>query len=174
MLDENKRLQQVSREKDDTIDKLHEERKAHNQELTAVRSRTNLSTNNWTKERDDLNSQLAYAREEFEDAKQAMQDWEVLALEERSRREALEERVISFDEQIATHQEAYERATDERDKQQNNAHGLQRALQDMQQGKLKFILTVSEILTIISATDGAQRDGREHTDTARDAAQTSR
>lgn len=131
---ENERLHDANADQSKIIERLTAEQHAHADELANVRKTTNLSTSNWSKERDELNSKLAYAREEFENAKQAMQDWEILAMEERSRRETYGERVAQLEEQLAAHREAYERATEERDKQQNSAHGLQRALQDMQEG----------------------------------------
>ena len=78
----------------------------------------------------------AYAKEEFEAAKQAMQDWEILAMEERSIREGIAEKVNDLEEQVASHREAHERAASERDSQSLTVEGLQRALQEIQDGKL--------------------------------------
>ena len=63
-----------------------------------------------------------------------MQDWEVLAMEERSIRENLAERVTDLEEQVASHREAYEKAASERDSQALTVDGLQRALQEIQEG----------------------------------------
>lgn len=65
-----------------------------------------------------------------------MQDWEVLAMEERSIREGLGDRVAELEEQLAGQQQAYERAAMERDDQSSTVDGLQRALQDIQEGML--------------------------------------
>ena len=51
-----------------------------------------LSQQNWVKEKEELVDQEAYIREEFESAKQAMHDWEVLAMEERTIRRDLTNR----------------------------------------------------------------------------------
>ncbi len=64
-----------------------------------------------------------------------MQDWEVLAMEERSIRENLGERVTELEEQLSHHKEAYERAASERDSQSSTVDGLQRALQEIQDGQ---------------------------------------
>jgi len=133
--EQHKDLQAKHDEKETTIQDMSRQVKAHNDELSELRNRSNLSTSNWSKERDDYNSQLAFAREEFESAKQAMQDWEVLAMEERSQRENLSERVGELDEQLATMREAYERVSAERDGQNTTVDGLQRALHDIQEGK---------------------------------------
>ena len=82
--------------------------------------------------------QETFAREEFEAAKQAMQDWEVLAMEERSIRENLGERVTALEEQLATHKEAYEKAASERDSQSSTVDGLQRALREIQDGQFNL------------------------------------
>lgn len=114
--------------------KLASENEQKKQELSDLRSRTNLSQQNWVKERDDLIQREAYAREEFETAKQAMQDWEVLAMEERSVRESLGERVAELEEQLSSQKEAYDRAVSDRDSQSQTVDGLQRALRDIQEG----------------------------------------
>ena len=114
---------------------LARQNEAHEEDISTLRSRSTLSTTNWSKERDDLNSQLAYARDEFESAKQAMQDWEVLAMEERSMRENLSERASEVDEQLSSLREAYEHVAGERDEQNSTVDSLQRALQEIQEGE---------------------------------------
>ena len=109
--------------------------KEMSKELSSLRNRTNLSQQNWVKERDDLVEREALLREEFESAKQAMHDWEVLAMEERSVRENLADRVADLEEQLAAQKEAYEKATSERDSQNLTVDGLQRALQEIQTGE---------------------------------------
>ena len=113
---------------------MAEEGEQRSKELSGLRNRTTLSTQNWTKERDDLIQREAYAKEEFEAAKQAMQDWEILAMEERSIRESIQEKFTELEEQVESHREAYERAASERDSQSTTVDGLQRALQEIQDG----------------------------------------
>ena len=103
-------------------------------ELSSLRNRTTLSQENWSREREDLVQREAYAKEEFEAAKQAMQDWEVLAMEERSIRENLAEKVVDLEEQVLSHRQAHEKAASERDSQTLTVDGLQRALQEIQEG----------------------------------------
>lgn len=110
------------------------ESERRSKELSTLRNRTTLSQQNWSKEREDLVQREAFAKEEFEAAKQAMQDWEVLAMEERSIRENITERVADLEEQLSTHREAYEKAASERDTQSLTVDGLQRALQEIQDG----------------------------------------
>ena len=104
--------------------------------MSSLRNRTNLSQQNFSKEREDLLHREAYAKEEFEAAKQAMQDWEILAMEERSIRESIAEKVADLEDQIATHREAHEKAASERDTQSSTVDGLQRALQELQDGMI--------------------------------------
>lgn len=122
---------------------LAEEGEQRSKELSGLRNRTNLSQQNWSKEREDLIRREAYAKEEFEAAKQAMQDWEILAMEERSIREGIAERVTDLEEQVSSHREAYDRAASERDSQALTVDGLQRALQEIQESMFRDALLVS-------------------------------
>ncbi|KAF2461471.1 putative Golgi matrix protein [Lineolata rhizophorae] len=126
------------------IDKLRVENEQQAKEIASLRDRASLSQQNWIKERDELISREAYAREEFENAKQAMQDWEVLAMDERSARESLVDRVAELEDRLNTQQEAYERAASERDAQSSTVDGLQRALQDIQDARKKELREVVE------------------------------
>lgn len=101
-------------------------------ELSSLRNRMTLAQQNWVKEREELVEQEAYMREEFENAKQAMHDWEVLAMEERTIRKDLADRTADLEEQLGSVREAYEKAAAERDGQSNTVDGLQRALQEIQ------------------------------------------
>ncbi|KAL8711554.1 MAG: hypothetical protein Q9220_003964 [cf. Caloplaca sp. 1 TL-2023] len=123
---------------------LAEEGEQRSKELSSLRNRTTLSQQNWAKEREDLVQREAMAREEFEAAKQAMQDWEILAMEERSIRESTTERVSELEEQISTQREAYEKAAFERDSQSLTVDGLQRALQDIQEARRKELRDLVE------------------------------
>jgi len=104
-------------------------------ELSSLRNRHNLSQQNWLHEREDLLNQTKHLREEAEAAKEAMGDWEVLAMEERSIREGLADRVAELEDQLSTQREAFERAASERDSQSQAVDGLQRALQDIQEAR---------------------------------------
>ncbi|KAI9887602.1 MAG: hypothetical protein M1823_000586 [Watsoniomyces obsoletus] len=131
----NKSLQEDNGSLQSRIDQLHQEGEQRSKELSALRNRTTLSQQNWLKEREDLRSREAVVREEFEAAKQAMQDWEVLAMEERSIRENLTDRVSVLEEQLSGQTETLERVTLERDDLSQTVDGLQRALQDLQDAR---------------------------------------
>jgi chromosome segregation ATPase len=111
---------------------LTAEVQTQSKELSSLRNRANLSQQNWIKEKDELIAQERQLREEFETANQAMQDWEVLAMEERTIRRDLAEKVGDLEEQLSTVREAYERAASERDSQSTTVDGLQKALQEIQ------------------------------------------
>lgn len=125
---------------------MKQETQQQAEDVSALRERASLSQQNWIKERDDLITREAYAREEFETAKQAMQEWEVLATEERALRENLGDRVTELEEQLSDVKEAYTRASSERDNNSLAVDGLQRALRDIQDGKL-LKLRLVEVLT---------------------------
>ncbi|KAF1955631.1 hypothetical protein CC80DRAFT_88074 [Byssothecium circinans] len=61
-----------------------------------------------------------------------MQDWEVLAMNERSLRENLAEKEGEMREQLETLREAYEKAANDRDTNGQAVEGLQKALQEVQ------------------------------------------
>ncbi|KAM3420671.1 hypothetical protein BST61_g3926 [Cercospora zeina] len=134
---ENERLQQQ-------IADLSSKLESQAAEVDTLRSRTNLSTSNWAKERDELVQREAALREEYEVARQAMQDWEILATEERSRREALEEKTQELEDQLNTQREAYERAQSEAKTQSNTVDGLQRALRDLQEERKRELREMVE------------------------------
>jgi len=127
-------LRELNEARTADLSTLAAESEQRSKELSTLRNRTTLSQQNWTREREDLAQREAYAKEEFEAARQAMQDWEVLAREERSVRENLAERVADLEEQVTSHREAYEKAASERDSQALTVDGLQRALQEIQDG----------------------------------------
>ncbi|KAI9829746.1 MAG: hypothetical protein M1819_005983 [Sarea resinae] len=142
--DQNRSLKESNDSLDDEIKRLAEEDERRSKELSSLRNRTNLSQQNWSKERDDLIQREAFAKEEFEAAKQAMQDWEVLAMEERSIREHLAERFSDLEEQLSAQKEAYEKAAADRDSQNLTVDGLQRALQEIQEARKKELRELVE------------------------------
>ncbi|CAK1362684.1 GRIP domain-containing protein [Cercospora beticola] len=134
---ENERLQQQ-------ITDLNSKLESQAAEVDTLRSRTNLSTSNWAKERDEMVQREAALREEYEVARQAMQDWEILATEERSRREALDEKTQELEDQLHAQREAYERAQSEANTQSNTVDGLQRALRDLQEERKRELREMVE------------------------------
>ncbi|KAI7201460.1 hypothetical protein KC340_g18658, partial [Hortaea werneckii] len=135
--EENERLQEQISSMNSRVDEQAGE-------IENLRSRTNLSTTNWAKERDDMVSKEAYLREEYEVARQAMQDWEILATEERSRRETLEERVSDLEEQLGGSREAFERVKNEAETQGGTVDGLQRALRELQEERKRELRELVE------------------------------
>jgi len=135
MEEQNRLLKQDHNALQSQLAKASAEAEEQIQEISTLRSRGNLSQQNWARERDDLLQREAMARDEFDAAKQAMQDWEVLAMEERSVREGLGDRVAELEEQLVRQQESYERAASERDSQSSTVDSLQRALHDIQEAR---------------------------------------
>ncbi|KAI1428803.1 hypothetical protein F5Y12DRAFT_632679 [Xylaria sp. FL1777] len=113
-------------------------------ELSSLRSRNNLSQQNSLKEKEDMTRQIQHLREEAEAAKDAMGDWEVLAMEERSIRESLAEKASALEEQLASLRENYERAASERDTQSQAVDSLQRALQEIQEARKRELREMVE------------------------------
>lgn len=117
---------------------MRQEHDAQAQEVSNLRGRANLSQQNWIKERDELVAREAYAREEFENAKQAMQDWEALALNERSLHDNLKEKMAELEDRVESIREAHQKAAAERDQNSEAVDGLQKALQRLQNGKISI------------------------------------
>lgn len=113
-------------------------------ELHELRDRSTLSQQNWVKEREEMKEQELYWKDEFEQAKQAMHDWEVLAMEERSIRRDLSDRVSDLEEQLASVQKDYERAASDRDTQSSTVDGLQKAMQEIQNARKKELREIVE------------------------------
>ena len=113
-------------------------------ELSSLRNRANLSQQNWLKEKEELVESESYIREEFENAKQAMHDWEVLATEERAIRRDLAEKTDELEEQLTTVRQSYEKANLERETQSTTVEGLQRALQEIQEARKRELREIVE------------------------------
>jgi chromosome segregation ATPase len=124
--------------------RLKEEMAEQDEELTHLRSRSNLSQQNWLKEKEDLLQQTKHLKAELESASNAMGEWEVIAMEERSMRENLAEKVSDLEEQVLSVREAYQRAAEERDTQSQAINGLQRALQEIQEARKKELREMVE------------------------------
>ncbi|KAI4128380.1 MAG: hypothetical protein LQ347_004202 [Umbilicaria vellea] len=142
--EQNDNLREKTEVRSAELASLAEEGEQRSRELSSLRNRTNLSQQNWAKERDDLVQREAFAKEEFEAAKQAMHDWEVLAMEERSIRENLTERVSDLEEQVTGYREAYEKAASERESQSSTVDGLQRALGEIQDARKQELREIVE------------------------------
>lgn len=133
--EENQILRAQSEARAAELSTIADDNEHRSKELSSLRNRMTLSQQNWAKERDDLLQREALAKEDFESARQAMSDWEVLAIEERSIRENIVEKVSELEEQAASHREVHDRLVSERDSQSATIDGLQRALQEIQDGK---------------------------------------
>jgi chromosome segregation ATPase len=153
--DENATLKSQLESKSTELAELSEESVQKTKEISTLRDRTNLSQQNWIQEKEELLEQNSYLQSEFEQAKDAMHNWEVLAMEERSVRENLAEKVGDLEEQLANLRDAYERASAERDSQQSTVDGLQRALQEIQTARKQ------ELRELVESSDTQLEDLRK-------------
>ena len=129
----NEALEKGNKDLESDLSRLQGELSESSKELSSLRNRHNLSQQNWVHERQDLVQETKQLKNEAEAAKEAMGDWEVLAMEERSIRENLEARVTDMEEQFSSQKEALEAAVSDRDSNSQTISGLQRALQDIQE-----------------------------------------
>jgi len=111
-------------------------------------------------------------KDEAEAAKEAMGDWEVLAMEERSMREGLSERVRDLEEQFSVQKDAFEEAVSQRDSQSQSLEGLQRALQEVQEARKRELRELVEsyeeqvvsLKKLVQASDSRAADAEEGRD----------
>ncbi|KAI5778224.1 hypothetical protein EDC01DRAFT_719446 [Geopyxis carbonaria] len=126
------------------ISNLDAQNKKVSQELLTLRNNLNQAQHNWNKEREDLLIAKQDIREQYQATKQAMQDWEVIAIEERSVRESLEDRVVELEDQLLSQKEIHEVVVSDRDRATSTIDGLQRAVQEIQDARKKELREVVE------------------------------
>jgi len=144
---ENEELRGTAESSGEDVTKLKEELHDAQRELSTLRSRNNLSATNWQKERDDMQRAVQNLKEELETTSNAMGEWEVIAMEERSLKESLEDKVSDLEEQMAALREGYETAAQERDSNTTLIDNLQNALREIQEARKK------ELREMVESTD---------------------
>ncbi|KJR86941.1 golgi family matrix protein [Sporothrix schenckii 1099-18] len=107
----------------------------HDREQEEIRNRTHLSQQNWQREKKELMQQLENLQKELINTREGMNDWEVIALEERNRTTLLESKASDLEEQVGVLREQYERAAEDRDAQAATVESLQRSLEDLQNAR---------------------------------------
>ncbi|KAM3515590.1 hypothetical protein MY11210_000768 [Beauveria gryllotalpidicola] len=141
---QNEQLEKSANSSDKDHHRLREELQDANRELTTLRSRSNLSTQNWNKEREDLVRTVQQLKEEMETTANAMGEWEVIAMEERSVKESLGDKIAELEEQIVSLRQGYESAASERDSQSTLIDNLQNALREIQDARKKELRDMVE------------------------------
>ena len=141
---QNEELQNGAAVSQKEISKLKEELQETSREVTTLRSRTNLSQQNWIKEKDEMTKRVAHLMAELESTSNAMGEWEVIAMEERSIKESLEERAAELSEQVVSLRDGYESASSERLHQSRVIDNLQKALQEIQEARKKELREMVE------------------------------
>ncbi|KAF8541365.1 putative Golgi matrix protein [Trichophaea hybrida] len=142
--EQNRSLNDTVDELSVELDKLRGEKNDASRELSSLRNRLNLAQQNWNKEREDLIKAERMTKEEYDVARQAMQDWEVIATEERAVRESLSDRVVELEEHLTTQKELYDRMATDYEKQGSSMEGLQRALHEIQDARKKELREIVE------------------------------
>ncbi|KAK5989335.1 GRIP domain-containing protein [Cladobotryum mycophilum] len=141
---QNDELRGSAQSSGEDVDKLKQELQDATRELTTLRSRGNLSTQNWNRERDELARTISHLKEEMETTSNAMGEWEIIAMEERSVKENLAEKISDLEEQVSGLQEGYDAATAERDSQTTLIDNLQNALREIQDARKKELREMVE------------------------------
>ncbi|KAM0252173.1 hypothetical protein ACHAQJ_007831 [Trichoderma viride] len=141
---QNEELRNSAESSSGDMAKLREELQDATRELTTLRSRNNLSATNWGKEREELIRSIQHLKEEMETTSNAMGEWEVIAMEERSVKENLGDKVSELEEEVIGLRQGYEAATAERDGQATLIDNLQNALREIQDARKKELRDLVE------------------------------
>ncbi|KAL5084616.1 hypothetical protein Trisim1_011617 [Trichoderma cf. simile WF8] len=141
---QNEELRNAAESSSESLAKVREELQDATRELTTLRSRNNLSANNWGKEREELIRSIQHLKEEMETTSNAMGEWEVIAMEERSIKENLGDKVAELEEEVVGLREGYEAAAAERDSQATLIDNLQNALREIQDARKKELRDLVE------------------------------
>ncbi|CAK7274889.1 hypothetical protein SEPCBS119000_006405 [Sporothrix epigloea] len=99
------------------------------------------------REKEELLRQTKQLRAELESTSNAMSEWEVIAMEERSVRNTMTEKATDLEEQIDVLREEHQRVLAENVSQSDTINSLQRALNDVQEARkheLREIVQESE------------------------------
>ncbi|KAH7149863.1 hypothetical protein B0J13DRAFT_277401 [Dactylonectria estremocensis] len=141
---QNEELQNAALSSGDDVHKLKEELQDATRELNTLRSRNNLSAQNWHKEKDEFARTVQHLKEEMETTANAMGEWEVIAMEERSIKETLSDRVSELEEQAFALRQGYDSAIAERDSQNTLIDNLQNALREIQDARKRELREMVE------------------------------
>lgn len=141
---QNDELRNTAVSSGEDVSKLKEDLQDATRELNTLRSRNNLSAQNWNKEKEELVRQVQHLKEEMETTANAMGEWEVIAMEERSIKESLVDKVSELEEQVVALREGYEGANSERDSQATLIDNLQNALREIQEARKRELREMVE------------------------------
>ncbi|KAK7419456.1 hypothetical protein QQZ08_010826 [Neonectria magnoliae] len=141
---QNEELQNAAQSSGDDVSKLKEDLQDATRELNTLRSRNNLSAQNWQKEKEELVRAVQHLKEEMETTANAMGEWEVIAMEERSIKETLSDKVSELEEQVFALRQGYDSATAERDSQMTLIDNLQNALREIQDARKRELREMVE------------------------------
>lgn len=141
---ENEDLRGSAVSSGDDVAKLKEDLQDANRELTTLRSRNNLSAQNWSKERDEMVRQVSHLKEELANTSNAMGEWEVIAMEERSLKESLQDKTSDLEDQVVALRRGYEDAVQERDSHTTLVDNLQNALREIQDARKRELREMVE------------------------------
>ncbi|KAF4119426.1 LOW QUALITY PROTEIN: Chromosome segregation ATPase [Geosmithia morbida] len=144
---QNDELRGASETTGSSAAKVRAELEDAQRELSTLRSRNNLSATNWQKERDELLSTVQHLKDELSRTSGVMGEWEVIAMEERSVKQSLLDKVGDLEDQVASLRSGYEAACQERDAQDTLVDNLQNALREIQDARKR------ELREMVESTD---------------------
>ncbi|KAJ9418271.1 hypothetical protein QL093DRAFT_2382300 [Fusarium oxysporum] len=129
---ENEELRNNAVSSGDDVAKLKEELQDATRELNTLRSRNNLSAQNWSKEKEELVRHVQHLKEEMETTANAMANGNLV------------DKVSELEEQVTILRQNYENATTERESQTTLIENLQNALREIQDARKKELRDMVE------------------------------
>ncbi|POS83007.1 hypothetical protein EPUL_004534, partial [Erysiphe pulchra] len=139
------KLKQLDREHQDSLDKI-----------SSLQNQLNLSKNDLSQLREDFAIQTRQLKDDVIAANEATNGWEMLAREERSVREGLEDRIKDLEEQISSQREALESAVLKRDTYLENLEALGKNIKDIQDAQKR------ELKQMVESYENQLRISDEH------------
>ncbi|KAF4508385.1 hypothetical protein G6O67_004770 [Ophiocordyceps sinensis] len=153
--EQNEELKGSAQSSGEKVEQLEQDLQDATRELNTLRSRNNLSAHNWLKEKEELTRAVHHLKEDIETTSNAMGEWEVLAMEERSVKESLLDKVAELEEQVSTLKQGYGSAVAERDSQSTLVENLQNALREIQEARKQ------ELREMVETTESQLRDEKQ-------------
>ena len=141
---QNEELQSSAQDSGGDMKKLREDLQDATRELNSLRSRNNLSSQNWSKEKEEMTRTIYHLKGEMEQTSNAMGEWEVIAMEERSVKESMSDKIAELEEQVSSLRQGYESSSAERDSQTTLVDNLQNALREIQEARKKELREMVE------------------------------
>lgn len=143
-------MEQKNKQLTETTTKLQHEALASNEEadklsreLANLRQSSLSSQGSWHKERETMVMSERKLRDKLRETEKSANDWELIAIEERTIRENSSRRIYELEEQLQSQKEFLQKAVKEQGISAETIKNLQHAINEMQEGMNTFSMLLS-------------------------------